>query len=537
MSGTPSPASSLTDPAFRNLTDDLRLAHLLADDADSITTNRFKALDLHVVAKPDLTPVSDADTAVEEALRRTLGRARPRDAVHGEEMEDTGWGPRRWVIDPIDGTKNFVRGVPVWATLIALMINDEVAVGVVSAPALGRRWWASLGGGAYAGKSLMSATPCRVSDVAADRGRVAELLLDPGLGGVGSRSAVRRPDAGLLAESGVRGLLVLHAARGGRGGHRLRARAGPARHGRLLDRGHRGGWPVHRPGRRSPARAGRTPWPPTAGCTMSSWSSWRSPTTSPDGPFPAALAPGTGRESPGQNDAMQLTHTFEIAAPVDQVFDVFGRLDLLAPCFPGASVWGRDGEVYHGAVKIKFGPFPLVFEGTARVVRADLAERRLVVKANARDRRGAAAGAATVTATFSATGGGQHPGPGRLRSRPDRSPGAAGLRRHLLGQRPAGRPVRRLHRRQAGGRAGGRRDGRQPRRAADQASGGRGLRAGRVAARPLRPEYAYRPPSTSESAPHLQVLPDVARTWLPWAGGAVGGVAVLVLLVRWLRRR
>ena len=167
MSGTPTPANTLSDPAFRNLTDDLRLAHLLADDADSITTNRFKALDLHVVAKPDLTPVSDADTAVEEALRRTLGRARPRDAVHGEEMADTGWGPRRWVIDPIDGTKNFVRGVPVWATLIALMINDEVAVGVVSAPALGRRWWASLGGGAYAGKSLMSASPCRVSDVAA----------------------------------------------------------------------------------------------------------------------------------------------------------------------------------------------------------------------------------------------------------------------------------------------------------------------------------------------------------------------------------
>ena len=128
--------------------------------------SRFKALDLHVVAKPDLTPVSDADTAVEEALRRTLSRARPRDAVHGEEMDDTGWGPRRWVIDPIDGTKNFVRGVPVWATLIALMINDEVAVGVVSAPALGRRWWASLGGGAYAGKSLISATPIRVSDVA-----------------------------------------------------------------------------------------------------------------------------------------------------------------------------------------------------------------------------------------------------------------------------------------------------------------------------------------------------------------------------------
>ena len=159
--------SDTRDAAHRGLTDDLRLAHLLADDADSITMSRFKALDLHVTSKPDLSPVSDADTAVEEALRRTLGRARPRDAVHGEEMEDTGWGPRRWVLDPIDGTKNFVRGVPVWATLIALMINDEVVVGVVSAPALGRRWWASKGGGAYAGKSLMNASQCHVSDVAA----------------------------------------------------------------------------------------------------------------------------------------------------------------------------------------------------------------------------------------------------------------------------------------------------------------------------------------------------------------------------------
>ena len=94
------------DALYRGLTDDLRLAHLLADDADSITMSRFKALDLHVTTKPDLSPVSDADTAVEEALRRTLGRARPRDAVHGEELADVGWGPRRWVIDPIDGTKN-----------------------------------------------------------------------------------------------------------------------------------------------------------------------------------------------------------------------------------------------------------------------------------------------------------------------------------------------------------------------------------------------------------------------------------------------
>jgi histidinol-phosphatase len=147
-------------------TDDLRLAHVLADDADSLTMDRFKAMDLHVVQKPDLTPVSDADQAVEEALRRTLGRARPRDAVLGEEGGSTGWGPRRWVIDPIDGTKSFVRGVPVWATLIGLMVEDQVVAGVVSAPALGRRWWASKGGGAWTGKSLFSAQPCHVSDVA-----------------------------------------------------------------------------------------------------------------------------------------------------------------------------------------------------------------------------------------------------------------------------------------------------------------------------------------------------------------------------------
>jgi len=152
-------------PRADPLTDDLRLAHLLADDADSITMKRFRALDLRVSSKPDLTPVTDADTAVEEAIRRGLARARPRDAVHGEEMDDTGWGPRRWVIDPIDGTKNFVRGVPVWATLIALMVEGESVVGVVSAPALGRRWWASAGGGAYAGKTLMQGQRIHVSEV------------------------------------------------------------------------------------------------------------------------------------------------------------------------------------------------------------------------------------------------------------------------------------------------------------------------------------------------------------------------------------
>ncbi|HQY99231.1 MAG TPA: inositol monophosphatase family protein [Propionicimonas sp.] len=150
----------------QSLLDDLRLAHVLADQADSITMARFKASDLKVSAKPDLTEVTDADTAVEDAIRAMLGRTRPRDAVHGEERDDSGWGPRRWVIDPIDGTANFVRGVPVWATLIGLMVGDEVVAGVVSAPALSRRWWAAKGGGAFTGRSLLQGVPCRTSGVA-----------------------------------------------------------------------------------------------------------------------------------------------------------------------------------------------------------------------------------------------------------------------------------------------------------------------------------------------------------------------------------
>jgi histidinol-phosphatase len=147
-------------------TDDLRLAHLLADDADSISTDRFKALDLHVMTKPDLTPVSDADQAVEEAIRRTLAKARSRDAIIGEEQGGTaGSSGRRWIVDPIDGTKNFVRGVPVWATLIGLAVDDEVVMSVVSAPQLGRRWWAAKGQGSWTGRSLMKGTRNHVSDV------------------------------------------------------------------------------------------------------------------------------------------------------------------------------------------------------------------------------------------------------------------------------------------------------------------------------------------------------------------------------------
>ncbi|GAA2602135.1 histidinol-phosphatase [Streptomyces axinellae] len=150
--------------------DDLRLAHVLADAADAATMERFKALDLKVETKPDMTPVSEADKAAEELIRTSLQRTRPRDAVLGEEFGSEGHGPRRWVIDPIDGTKNYVRGVPVWATLIALMElgegGDRPVVGVVSAPALNRRWWAAQGGGAYTGRSLTKATRIGVSQVA-----------------------------------------------------------------------------------------------------------------------------------------------------------------------------------------------------------------------------------------------------------------------------------------------------------------------------------------------------------------------------------
>jgi histidinol-phosphatase len=146
---------------------DLALALALADAADALTKDRFLAADLVVESKPDLTPVTDADRAVERALRDDLEVQRPGDAILGEEYGATGDSARRWVIDPIDGTKNFVRGVPVWATLIALQHNEKTMVGVVSAPALGRRWWAAQGGGAWTTAPTHGARRCQVSRVSA----------------------------------------------------------------------------------------------------------------------------------------------------------------------------------------------------------------------------------------------------------------------------------------------------------------------------------------------------------------------------------
>jgi len=143
---------------------DLTLAFDLADAADAISLARFRT-GLAVERKPDLTPVTEADRAVESELRRLLAGARPGDAVLGEEHGATGEGVRRWLLDPIDGTRNYARGIPVWATLVALEEKGVVQLGLVSAPALGRRWWAERGEGAYAhGERIQVSCVSRIED-------------------------------------------------------------------------------------------------------------------------------------------------------------------------------------------------------------------------------------------------------------------------------------------------------------------------------------------------------------------------------------
>jgi histidinol-phosphatase len=141
--------------------DDLSFAFALADAADAVTLPRFRAADLRVETKPDLTPVSEADRAAEEAVRALVEASGRGEGVFGEELGDASGTGARWIVDPIDGTKSYVRGVPVWATLLALERDGVVVCSVVSAPALGRRWWAERGGGAFA-----DGTRLRVSGVA-----------------------------------------------------------------------------------------------------------------------------------------------------------------------------------------------------------------------------------------------------------------------------------------------------------------------------------------------------------------------------------
>lgn len=147
--------------------DDLDFALQLADAADAITLARFAASDLKVSSKPDMTPVSDADIATERELRDLIAQRFPEDAILGEEfggtVEFTG---RQWIVDPIDGTKNYVRGVPVWATLIALLVDGPPVVGVVSAPAIAHRWWAAQGEGAWRSNPAQESRRIHVSNVA-----------------------------------------------------------------------------------------------------------------------------------------------------------------------------------------------------------------------------------------------------------------------------------------------------------------------------------------------------------------------------------
>ena len=146
------------------MTADLEFAHVLADAADAITVSRFRSADLRVETKPDLTPVSEADRTAEEALRAVVAASGRGEGVLGEEFGDDG-GDAKWIVDPIDGTSNYVRGVPVWATLLALQREGEILVGLVSAPALGRRWWAVRGEGAFAnGERCTVSAVSRVED-------------------------------------------------------------------------------------------------------------------------------------------------------------------------------------------------------------------------------------------------------------------------------------------------------------------------------------------------------------------------------------
>ena len=164
VSRLPANLGSVTETLPPTLADDLALALELADAADAISMARFEALDLVVTTKPDRTPVTDADRAVERAIRDLLGARRSADGILGEEYGTVGPTARQWIIDPIDGTAGFLRGINVWGTLIALAIDGVPVVGVVSSPARGKRWWAATGGGAWSSDARFpAAAPTRLS--------------------------------------------------------------------------------------------------------------------------------------------------------------------------------------------------------------------------------------------------------------------------------------------------------------------------------------------------------------------------------------
>lgn len=162
---SPSPATPFHAPFEGDLQDELAFALSLADAADAASMSRFDAPDLEVSTKPDATHVTEADLATERAIRALLAAERPGDGVFGEEYGTTGDSARQWIIDPIDGTANYLKGIPMWTTLIALAIDGVPRVGVASQPAIGRRWWAATGLGAWTNGSTGQPRRISVSDV------------------------------------------------------------------------------------------------------------------------------------------------------------------------------------------------------------------------------------------------------------------------------------------------------------------------------------------------------------------------------------
>ncbi|WP_339346396.1 histidinol-phosphatase [Bifidobacterium apis] len=154
-----------TEPEKKTWQEDLDLAIAMADQADQVTMSYFKSPDLHVERKADNTPVTQADREAETVIRRALAQARPNDTIYAEELGKQKSNGRRWIIDPIDGTKNYVRGVPVWATLIGLEADHHMVVGAVSAPMLGTRWYAAQGQGAYMARQGEAPKAIHVSKV------------------------------------------------------------------------------------------------------------------------------------------------------------------------------------------------------------------------------------------------------------------------------------------------------------------------------------------------------------------------------------
>ena len=179
--------------------EDLDLALELADLADTVSLGRFRAVDLDVHTKPDRTPVTEADLEVERVIRDRLAESRPSDAILGEEFGTEGDSTRQWIIDPIDGTANFLRGVPVWGTLIALAVEGVPVVGVASSPAMGRRWWAARGLGAW---TTASAGELGMSDkVETSAGADAASARFPGARRLSVSGVERLADASLSFQS------------------------------------------------------------------------------------------------------------------------------------------------------------------------------------------------------------------------------------------------------------------------------------------------------------------------------------------------